>query len=145
MVAPTLRMSAIRASLSRTPTASGLMPPPSILTGPWPRKTIRPVPAKRSFSKLTLPSMVTKSPMLRVASEMVSEKTACAEAANFTARVRPLSSTEVSIAVLRMVLIRSSTVPEASIGPAERLALPEMKPATPPARMTSRPAPSVSS
>ena len=72
--------------------------------------------------KVTLPSTVTKSPMVRVASEMLSSKLGL-PSAKTTARVRPPSSTDVSMAS-PVVLTASSALPEIDAPPAAAAAVP---------------------
>ncbi len=129
---------AIRALLSSTPTASGLTSPSSVVAGPWPRKTIRPVPTTTSRlgtrtppmvtscgPKVRLPSMVTKSPIFSEAPEMLISSTWLAVGANFTLSVLPPRTTEVSISVLRMVLNLTSAVAPAVIGAKSASRVPE--------------------
>jgi hypothetical protein len=128
-------MSPIRASLSRTPTASGLSAPLASFAGPRPRKTSRPVPAKTCAAtsalpilivpsvKLTLPSIVTKSPMVKVASEMLRLKVSVPSAKD-TLSVRPPTSTLVSIGS-PVVLTCSSALPEMDAPPADAAAVPD--------------------
>ena len=99
------RISPIRALVSRTPTASGFSSPVDSRAGPRPRKIVRPSPAKLSpvpprtvpVPKVTLPSIVTKSPMVRVRFDRDTSKTGLE--AKTIRRLRPPTSTVSSTAV----------------------------------------------
>jgi hypothetical protein len=130
---PPIWMSPTRPSESRTPVASGFGAPLARRDGPWPRKierwspanTLAAVPsASVRLPNVTLPSMVTKSAMFSVRSEMETAKTFSSPAPNWTCTLRA-PSWIVSSAVAFVVLTRSSSCPPAAIGPAATLAFPD--------------------
>ncbi len=137
----------MRPSVSRTPTASGLVSPVESLAGPRPRKIVSPSPAKTWAAwppivvslKVMLPSIVSTSAIVRLRFDSETSKTL--PAANFTDRVRPPTSMEVSTGPV-VVLTRSRMSAPAPTGPAAMVTLPVRYPATPPVRRTNAPWPS---
>ena len=119
---------------SRTPVASGLISPLASFTGPWPRNTSKSVPAKiwRSdrLVKLTLPSMVTKSPMLSDKSSPNTWKTFPSDGPNLMAISRE-PAVMVSSTAPPVLLMRKPSRPLTLAPPPEAEMLPVSTPATP--------------